>query len=498
MSLLVFQLFFVLLGVSQVAQAVDFNLSINTTIGTVRGFINGSTPDVAQFLGIPFAEPPVGQLRWARPQAKTRVKSIVDATHLPPSCPQYESKIPSVYNQDVRQFFITGVMSEDCLAVSIWTPLGATTSKNASGLPVFAWIYGGGFTTGGADVPYQQPEQWIQRSQFHIVVAINYRVNIFGFPNARGLNETSQNLGLLDQRLAVEWIRDNIAAFGGDASRITLWGQSAGAMSVGYYDFAYPDDPIINSLVMDSGSALLPSENTDTTHSNFTFVASEVGCSGSLSAAAELACMRNVSYEVIEEFLLGYVDNETSPSISFGPVDDEVTKFSNFTSRALGGHFTKKPAIIGTNADEGTSLVTYDVSGPNLTLVDIETDSVFLCPSVKTTSNRYAVGATTFRYWYNGNFSNISPRAWQGAYHSSELPLIFGTHGNYRGASTPYEVAVSQHMQDLWLAFASDPIDGLPNLGWEAYKPDGMAMALAYDGQISRNLSIEIVDSPCT
>ncbi|MCV5168852.1 carboxylesterase family protein, partial [Escherichia coli] len=105
---------------------------------------------------------------------------------------------------------------------------------------------------GGQDVPVQIPTDWVQRTKSHIVVTLNYRLNIFGFTNALGIIVDEQNVGLLEKRLAVEWVQDNIEAFGGDPTRITLWGQSAGAVSAGYFQSAYPTDPIVNAVIMDS------------------------------------------------------------------------------------------------------------------------------------------------------------------------------------------------------------------------------------------------------
>lgn len=148
-------------------------LKVDTSVGPVYGLVNGTTPSVAQFLGIPFAEPPVGQLRWGPPIVKSPVSSI-DATQFGPSCPQYESTIPSVYNIDSRNFLITrGKTSEDCLTLNIWAPIGAV-GGHIEKLPVVVWIYGGGFQTGGGEIGYQIPSQWVQRSQAHIVVGIKY------------------------------------------------------------------------------------------------------------------------------------------------------------------------------------------------------------------------------------------------------------------------------------------------------------------------------------
>lgn len=329
------------------------------------------------------------------------------------------------------------------------------------------------------------------------MISIQYRVNIFGYPNSAGINETAAlNPGLLDQRLGLEWVRDNAAAFGGDASRISLWGQSAGAESVDFYNFAYPSDPIVAGLIQDSGSALLPQGTQDPVRSNFSFVAQHVGCS-KLNAGTELDCMQKVPFQTIESFLKGYSDNGTQPGLNFNPVIDNTTIFVNYTARALAGNFTKKPAIIGNNANEGRSLVTFDPSGPNLTAARLVTLEAFQCPADLTARNRHAAGAETFRYFYSGNFSNIAPRPWEGAYHSSELPLIFGTSGIARAPSTAFEIKLSEKLQDLYLAFASDPINGLKSQGWPAYEPGGQAVEFGKDGKVVQDISISSLEAPC-
>ena len=334
---------------------------------------------------------------------------------------------------------------------------------------------------------------WV--SKLNVLTLPSYRLNIFGFPNSGAIPLSNQNLGLLDQRLGLEWVRSNIHAFGGDVSRISIWGQSAGAESVDYYNFAYPDDPIIAGLIQDSGTALLPSGNPTPAANNFTFVAAHFNCTG--SDAAQLSCLRKVPQADIEAFLKAYGDAGTAPGLSFNPVIDNRTKFANFTARALAGNFTKKPAIIGTNVDEGHSLVGFNTNGVNITAANEVTLDTFLCPADQTTTNRYAVGVPTYRYLYDGNFSNISPRPWEGAYHSSELPLIFGTSGIVRGASTPFELAVSRQLQDYYLDFISDPVNGLQAVGWPEYKPGGQALEFANNGIVAQNISTDILEAPC-
>jgi carboxylesterase type B len=167
---------------------------------------------------------------------------------------------------------------------------------------------GGGLQTGGVNIEWQFPTSWVERTQEHIVVTINYRLNIFGFPNARGL--AAQNLGILDQRMALEWVRDNVAAFGGDPTKITQWGQSSGSISTDIHSHAFYADPIARGYFLQSGTVLTQAAAfpfVDTTHSNFSFVARHFGCAFPADAdpdgAAELDCMRPVPFAQIENFI---------------------------------------------------------------------------------------------------------------------------------------------------------------------------------------------------
>lgn len=439
--------------------------SIKTSAGTVKGTVVGRSPDVLAYLSIPYAVPPVNELRWTAPKRLEQPDAIIDGSLMPVSCSQYLSDAPNIYYTYAPEFIIPGPVSEDCLTVSIWKPV---KQSNVS-LPVLIWIYGGGFSAGGAAVPYQLPDQWIQRTQSHIVVSINYRVHVMGFPNAIGLETTEQNLGLRDQRLAVEWIRDNIAAFGGDPTRMGLWGQSAGAVSVDWYNHAYKEDPIVNSLMQDSGSALIPLINTQAAGTSFSKLAGYMGC-GNLSATAELNCMREIPATNITAFLLYAVTN-TSLSFTFYPIVDNVTVFDDYTDRTLSGNFSKVPALINTNEVEGVASVTFSYNGPNETAAYHHTSNYFLCPAYHTAINRHRGGATTFRSYYGGNWSNISPIDWMGAYHDSDLPMKFGTHSDCRGNSTPEEYSLANKMQDAYVAFVRSPEQGLKELGWEAYSP---------------------------
>ncbi|KAF5708094.1 triacylglycerol lipase V precursor [Fusarium mundagurra] len=441
----------------------DAPLNIKTTSGNLSGFINKTAPDVRQFLGVAYAEPPLKSLRFQPPKRK-HSSEHVSAKKYAPSCKQIISKNPTVYTEHMTQFLINGGDSEDCLYLNVYAPLKPTAKK----LPVFIYIPGGGFTGGGADSLYKIPDKWIQKTQSHIVVTMNYRVNLFGFPNAEA---AQQNVGLLDQRMVVEWTRDNIAAFGGDPHKMTLWGQSAGAGSVGMYGYAYPKDLIVKGLISDSGAPSMLAKAYGN-HSSFDTLADKVGCKG-LEGKKQLICMQKVDASKLQK-----VYSET-PTISFTPVGDNITAFSNTTDRLARGLVTRVPWIFGNNANEGAGFGTYDPNGitPAQTAIGLQ---AIVCPVAAEVKNRVKYGYPTYRYYYTGNFSNISPLPWIGATHSAELPLLFGTHYEYRGNSTEYEWEVAEGMQSLWLSFANNPKKN-PQAGkvsWPLYRPNENKMAV--------------------
>lgn len=182
----------------------------------ITGTTNPNFPSVRQFLGIAYAEPPLGSLRWESPQPPHNAPLSINAASLGSSCKQpFLTTPPTVFTEDVSEFNIkdANATTEDCLTLSIWAP------EAAPSLPVIVFLYGGGWYSWGQRVPYQNPTQWVERAKDLIVVVPKYvslstdslfkiisscgssfRGNIFGFPNARGA--THQNLGILDQRLA--------------------------------------------------------------------------------------------------------------------------------------------------------------------------------------------------------------------------------------------------------------------------------------------------------
>ncbi|KAJ7017247.1 Alpha/Beta hydrolase protein, partial [Mycena alexandri] len=367
--------------------------------------------------------------------------------------------------------------SEDCLTLNVWAPVPSQGQK----LPVFVWFFGGGFAQGGASSLYFNPASWIQRTQAHIVVSVNFRTNIFGFPNAAGLAE--QNLGLLDQRASLEWVRANIGAFGGDTAQIIAWGESSGAISVDFLNFAFYGDPIVSGSILQSGTALFPSVgavSNDTAQVNFAQVGVQLGCT---AGAGQVDCLRGVAWQDIEALLLA---NTSIPR--FRPIPDGHVVFADYKARYSSGAFPRIPAIAGSTQHE------LNLIAPGM---DLQSDKISLCPAAETAQLREAHGLATFRYRYDGNFTDISPPGFEGAYHSSELPLIFGTMGKVHGPSTSYEDVVSATLQDLWLDFARNPQSGLQGAGWDSFGA-GKAVLLGGADTPFKVIDVDELDAICS
>jgi cholinesterase len=339
----------------------------------------------------------------------------------------------------------------------------------------------------------------------------SYRLNIFGFP---GSPNATQNLGLLDQRLAVEWVRDNIAGFGGDPTRITLFGQSAGGASVDYYSYAWTSDPIVAGFIPESGTAFglggqVTAEQSAALWYNVT---AKLSCGDASSdGATVLSCMRTKNYTSILDALLR---SGVAGSTGFGPTIDNVVVFSDYLNRSSAGNFIKKPMLVG-NADyeaglfravtalQGTASQFPDVYWESFNLV------TFVCPAAARANISVANGVPTWRYRWFGEFPNtiITTVPDSGAWHASELSVLFNNNPSGSGipANTPQEVAIGSYLRGAWATFAKDPVNGLKTYsggngtGWPTYVPAGNTLVrLAYQNLTGPNLApSEMYDSLC-
>jgi cholinesterase len=326
-------------------------------------------------------------------------------------------------------------------------------------------------------------------------------VNIFGFP---GNPHADANLGLMDQRLAIEWVRDNIQAFGGDPTRITLFGQSAGAGSIDLYSYAHVTDPIVSGLILQSGTTYLGAFTKETTALGWYHVTSTLGCGDNTTAPdSQLACMRTKSTKAISEAIPLF--NQAFGSASFWPTIDEKLVFSDYPARGAAGKFIKVPMLIGNTDYEGgyhkTMASLWDTYLP-----DSEWDAfnlnIFTCPSAIRANSSVAAGVPAWRYRYFGEFDELAltTEPESRAYHSSELLVLWDTFNAVTGVQPSKKaIAVGNYMRGAWAAFAKDPKRGLKRYGWPEYDPTGKTLIrLAYNNSVGKHLSEpELYDSMC-
>ncbi|EDU43055.1 PnbA Carboxylesterase type B [Pyrenophora tritici-repentis] len=324
--------------------------------------------NVESFKGIPYAQPPVNQLRLKPPQPLTSPLGKVDGTGIPKACPQFffsidQANIPTnvlgtILNLPLFQTVTNA--GEDCLTINVQRPAG---TKADAKLPVLFWIFGGGFELGSTAM-YDGTSlvaESVAQGKPIIFVAVNYRVGGFGFmPGKEVLADGSANLGLLDQRLGLQWVADNIAAFGGDPSKVTIWGESAGAISVMDQMMLYDGDntykgkPLFRAGIMNSGS-VVPADPVDCPKGQAIYdrVVEAAGCSG---ASDTLVCLRTVPYTKFLNAantvpgLLSYF----TVNLSYLPRPDGKILTASPDALAKAGKFAKVPFIVGNQEDEGT------------------------------------------------------------------------------------------------------------------------------------------------
>lgn len=224
------------------------NLIVSTENGKIEGFLN-EDQSVRKYFGVPFAQPPVGDLRWKAPQDAKNWSDIL-------ATKEFKNK-PVQANVFGDMKSRSNGMSEDCLYLNVWTPKETSEEK----LPVLVYFYGGGFVAGDASEPRYDGENMAKKGM--VVVTVNYRLNIFGFMAHPELSEeapynASGNYGLLDQQKSLEWVQANIAAFGGDPNKVTIAGESAGSISVSVQMASPLSKDLINGAIGESGASIHP------------------------------------------------------------------------------------------------------------------------------------------------------------------------------------------------------------------------------------------------
>jgi para-nitrobenzyl esterase len=324
---------------SQEAAMQAASCFVTTFQGPVQGVDLGGS---CGFLGIPFAAPPVGNLRWKPPQpAAPWAPATLTATAAATPCAQVTPPAST-----------STAGTENCLRVNIWTPDPVPVSP----VPVIVWIHTGAFQAASASIPDSNPQKLVERTGA-IVVAANYRHGPFGFLAHPALTAeipgypSSGNYGLLDQRAALLWVRDHIAAFGGDPHNVTIGGQSAGGHSVSFHLVSPGSAGFFHRAIMQSGfaSAKLPTLSAaESTGSGF---AARVGCT---DPAQVLTCMRSkTTAQVLLAFGNGQQEFVEHGRVAWGPVVDGLEVPDQPRVLYEHGRFSRVPVILGTTRDEG-------------------------------------------------------------------------------------------------------------------------------------------------
>nr|AIT56390.1 esterase LC-Est4 [uncultured bacterium] len=478
--------------VSPTAHAIFDRALVHTDKGWVRGEV---TPTMKKYLGIPYAAPPVGERRWRPPQPVKPWKGVRDATQFANHCPQPASP------------FGLASTTEDCLYLNVYTP-------NHKGIlrdllhdhPVMVWIHGGALFLGESDD--YNPQKLVEREDV-IVVTINYRLGFLGFLAHPALSAESSyggsgNYGLMDQQAALEWVRRNIRRFGGDPNKVTIFGESAGGLSV-HSQLASPlANKLFHRAIIQSGAYAIQHPTLAQAEAAGQAAAVAFGC-----ADQSAACLRAVPVETLlaNQGSGGFVPN----------VDGKVLP-QTIRDALASGQFNQVPVMQGANHDEWRLFVAlqHDLVGnpvtpanyvdaiaalgiptptaaflaanvyplaaypsPAIALGALGTDLVFAC-NARTSVRLLAAHVPTYAYEFNDANAPqpfLPPVSFPyGAYHAAEIQYVLGIRPNLPPALvppfTPDQQRLSDHMINYWGNFAKH---GVPNGGgsplWRRYDP---------------------------
>jgi para-nitrobenzyl esterase len=461
------------------------------------GAIADAQPDangVRTFKGIPFAAPPVGDLRWRAPQPVKPWQGERSADQFGPRCTQ-TSRLGPIDPLNPR-------MSEDCLYLNVWTPANAATDK----LPVMVWIYGGSFNVGAGSEPWYNGANLARKGV--IVVTLNYRVDVFGFLARPDLTTESErhasgNYGLQDQLAALAWVKRNIAAFGGDPDRVTIFGESAGSLSVSALMASPLGRGLFARAIGESGAMLYPDKSPFALQS--LAKAEQVGVKfAELLSAHSIAELRA---KPAEDVLDTAAKNAAAVVVSRTATLDGYVLPANAAELFAKGQQNDIPLLAGSNADEGTLfanrvqppptpdmfteqvrklfgpqadavLKVYPAGTPEQTKASFAAllgDQLISYPTWLWDTLQAKTGkAPTYRYFFDlrppAPETSLTPLAAQGVFHTAEILYVFDNlqvrDWNWR----PEDRSMAQLASSYWVNFAKNGDPNLPGLPeWPKY-----------------------------
>lgn len=488
---------------------------VNTKNGKVRGTSQAVLEGyVSTFLGIPYGKPPIGPLRFKAPQPADKWNGDFDASSFPNTCYQ----LPDTYFPGflgAEMWNPNTPVSEDCLYLNVWAPHVNKSQPQPPPLaPVLVWIYGGGFSMGTSSLTIYDG-RFLSKSENVVVVSMNYRLGAFGFLSLPDNNNIRGNVGLLDQQLALRWVADNIAAFGGDPSKVTIFGESAGSASVGYHLLSPGSKDLFLRAVMQSGSPNAPwaSLSQATAWERSQKLVQSLGCPLSPQDQLE-TCLEKADAKAIVNKQFEVAPQTTVVNVPFVPVVDGNFLPLSVEEMLNSNTLPKKDVLFGLNQDEGTYFLPYALPSFSHTGQSLITRSQFLqgIPIVfpeagdaireaaifqytdwtdenNSTKNRDNMGtlvgdqlfvspvlefmhrysqhgAKSFLYWFDHR-SSVNPwPEWMGVMHGYEIEFVFGMPLNASLGYTKNEVNMTKTFMKHWANFARTGNPGIDSKTW--------------------------------
>ena len=454
------------------------SLTVETNSGPVRGLQEGP---VHVWRGLPYAQAPAGEGRFRAPQPPQPWTEVREATAFGPVAPQLSVGLESRFNVRPSAAQLPA-QSEDCLFLNVWAP--AVLGK----YPVMVWVHGGSFVTGSGSMPLYDGARFAAQGEV-VVVTLNYRLGALGFLHlAESGPGFENNLGLLDQLAALGWVRDNIAAFGGDPGRVTVFGESAGAMSIAALLGMPAAEGLFQAAILQSGAVRV--QPPDRAKAVAQGMLRELGIS-------DPAALRTLPVEALLQAAQRLL-RTFQGGLPFQPVLDGATLPLNPNEALAAGARRGLPLLIGTNHDEGNLFVSPDATGQHLERLleplvgreraasiagqypasragqaELITDTVFWLPALQLAA-RQAPHAPVWMYRFDWQVPSGQPVP--GAFHALELAFVWDAldlpAARIFLSNAPAPQPLADAMHRAWLAFAHhhDP-NGPGLLAWPRYEP---------------------------